>query len=266
MNNASGIYKITSPSGNFYIGSATNFRTRWALHRHELNHHKHANAILQHAVSKYGIDNLIFTPILYCEPKDLLLYEQLAIDIMSPSYNICKIAGSVRGVTRSLETRRKIANAHMGKLHTEETKKLLSKLNSGENNKRFGVTLDSNTKAKISQALTGKYIGKNNKHYGVKRTEDTKRKISLACSGKNHAQFGCHPWENRAAKKELWAIADTCYQIWIHNGKPTGYKLKAIMMTEYDCNNIVKYFLSGWIPKIDEAWVSWVSGFNHKGI
>ena len=66
------------------------------------------------------------------------------------------------GAVRSVETKKKLSEAHLGKTHTEEQKKARSERMSGENNPM----------------------------YGVPRTEETKKKISQAKSGEKHPQYG----------------------------------------------------------------------------
>ena len=53
-----GIYKITSPSGNCYVGSSQNIEARWYHHKHGMKRQTHhCNALNQTAI-KYGVENL----------------------------------------------------------------------------------------------------------------------------------------------------------------------------------------------------------------
>jgi group I intron endonuclease len=134
----SGIYTITSPSGKMYVGSAKDFDYRWSKHSYDLRKGVHHCKLLQSASNKYGFSNLVFKRLLVCELKDLLFYEQRAIDILKPEYNIAKIAGSNLGIkhspetiqrmkdSRTLEVRTRISNAHKGKPKSEIHKKNLS--------------------------------------------------------------------------------------------------------------------------------------------
>lgn len=106
----SGIYKIESPSGGFYIGSAANFGQRWYSHRSQLRKGRHHNQPLQRAYNKYGLERLRFIQLLVCRPSDLLMFEQRAIDILVPPYNTCPSAGSRMGSTHSPEARAKMAS------------------------------------------------------------------------------------------------------------------------------------------------------------
>jgi len=77
-------------------------------------------------------------------------------------------------------------NFWQGKTHTESTKKLLSLLNSGENNPMFGKKLTEEQRNKISKNQTGKPLSQQHKlaisksKVGIPRSEETKRKISEA--------------------------------------------------------------------------------------
>lgn len=122
MNNSSGIYSITSPSGKLYIGSAVHFIRRRGIHLHALRHGKHHSSILQKAFDKYGEKEISFEQILFCEPKDLLFYEQLILDAFKPEYNICKVAGSSLGLKRSAETKQKLSKFRTGSVMSEDVR------------------------------------------------------------------------------------------------------------------------------------------------
>lgn len=113
----SGIYKITTPSGKFYIGSSINIFKRWREHKWQLKTNRHHSPLLQKVWDKYK-DKLKFEVILICIPEHLLLYEQIAIDSLKPEYNICKIAGSTLG--------RKLTTEHKAKISAYSSKKKLS--------------------------------------------------------------------------------------------------------------------------------------------
>lgn len=132
-----GIYKILNiVNGNFYIGSALNFKKRKSFHLRDLKNDKHHNKHLQNAYNKYGKDNFIFELISICEKENLMKIEQYYIDSTNPQYNIQRIAGgSALGLKRSKETCERISKALTGKKASRETR------------------------LKQSQAKIGKYIG-----------------------------------------------------------------------------------------------------------
>jgi hypothetical protein len=75
-------------------------------------------------------------------------------------------------------------NFWQGKTHTEETKKILSLLNKGENNPMFNKKLTEEQKLKISTKQIGRPLSDSHKlsisksKTGIPRSEETKRKIS----------------------------------------------------------------------------------------
>lgn len=116
----SGIYQISFPSGRRYIGSAKNFAIRWRGHKTKLKAGKHCNRILQAAWDKYE-GAALFERLLICAPEDLLFYEQMAIDSLSPEINVLTVAGSSLGYKHTEETKAKFKNRRRGVV-TEEGK------------------------------------------------------------------------------------------------------------------------------------------------
>lgn len=199
----SGIYKIESrASKNFYIGSAVDVVSRWRQHRHHLNKGTHHSPALQNAWEKYGGDFFEFTVLLYCDKQNLIFFEQRAIDVALPEYNICKIAGSTLGrraseATRaklsarvwSAESREKARVASLGNTSRRGKTGKLSAVRSGKpltkehkSNIRIantGHAVSEETKAKISRALQGNTNAK-----GAVVTESTRAKISAKMKGR----------------------------------------------------------------------------------
>ena len=105
----SGIYRIRNIiDDKGYIGSASYFNHRFIGHRTVLRKNKHHSIHLQRAWNKYGEDQFKFEIIEILEnpTKELLLQrEQYWIDYYKSydkyfGYNICKIAGSCKGIER----------------------------------------------------------------------------------------------------------------------------------------------------------------------
>ena len=117
----SGIYIIEAPTGAMYVGSAINLQGRKREHFSQLRRGVHRNSRLQAAFVKHG-DGLEFRVLIVCRPCDLIFFEQRAINILSPGYNIALVAGSCLGIKRGEETRRRLSVAHLGKKDTPETK------------------------------------------------------------------------------------------------------------------------------------------------
>jgi group I intron endonuclease len=91
------------------------------------------SALLKHGIAKFKLEILV-----YCSQKKCIKLEQEHINLLNPSYNILKIAGSPLGEIRSEKTRAKMSVA-----------------NKGKNNPMFGKTLSAVTRAKISASLKG---------------------------------------------------------------------------------------------------------------
>jgi excinuclease UvrABC nuclease subunit len=186
MNKFTGIYKIINNLTNeFYIGSAVNFDKRWKEHKRRLNKGTHHSPILQNAWVKYGEFSFSFIIILYCERDNLLLYEQRAINVYKPKYNISPTAGSTLGAKHSLETKQKISNIligntyRKGKPSTETVKKQTSERLRGNTHRR-GKPNSEETRKKISEANKGKPSPMTGKIH----TREAKKKISKALLGK----------------------------------------------------------------------------------
>lgn len=105
IENCSGIYRIRNITTNdVYIGSTTRFSKRWRAHYVDLVRGTHHSKYLQRVWNKYGSHNLKYEILLLCEPKDLLFYEQLMLDLYKPVYNSQIVAGSNLGIKQSKET------------------------------------------------------------------------------------------------------------------------------------------------------------------
>jgi group I intron endonuclease len=113
---------LNTITGQFYVGSAINFDSRWHRHTSDLNKNKHHCSKLQEAWDEYGKDVFVFKKHEHVDDLSLLLKEEQKYidqhwDDGVICYNKCKTAGS-----------------WLGMKHTEETKVILSKAKQGTNN------------------------------------------------------------------------------------------------------------------------------------
>ena len=169
VEDTSGIYIIKNTlNGNFYVGSACNFRKRWNQHKSALLKNKHDNQHLQKAVNKYGIAAFSFEIICNCRPQDLIYFEQLCINLLKPVYNIQKIAGSMFGYRHSEKSKKKMSESHMGK----DSSCWLGRKHSAE--------------AKINMSKAQKIRGSNGCE-GRIVSEETRKQISLKLQGCQNA-------------------------------------------------------------------------------
>jgi group I intron endonuclease len=171
---ATGIYKITSPSGKVYIGQAWNIKRRFREYTYLWK--SKTQIKLHSSFKKYGINNHKFE-IIHELPEDITqsvldTYEQLYMDL----YRDCNIellnlreAGS-RG-KHSKESKDKLSIAHTGKIMTDETKKRISENRKGKNtglsNSMYGIGLTGEAKERMRHSKIG-----------TKVSEETKKKMS----------------------------------------------------------------------------------------
>lgn len=179
-----GIYQIrNTTNGKTYVGSAASLRRRWYEHCSYFRRGAHPNRYLQRAWDKHGAAAFVFEPLFVCAKDMLLFYEQRAIDVMAPAYNLSPTAGNTLGVkhtpetcARMSESRRGVkqkpehvaarASSNRGKKRTEETKARIAAAATGRacppetkaklSARYLGGTLPQETKAKISAALKGR--------------------------------------------------------------------------------------------------------------
>ena len=162
---SSGIYQIRNTVNNKqYIGSAVNLNKRWKEHRLALRKGIHHSVLLQRAWNKYTEDSFEFRIIEECEKAGLIKREQYYLDSLNPEYNVCKIAGSQRGMKRSVETKKKMSIVRKGRKLSVEWIENISRGMSGENHPGFGKHRSEETKRKISETRIAKCLsaGQNN--------------------------------------------------------------------------------------------------------
>jgi group I intron endonuclease len=185
-----GIYEIrNNVNGKQYIGSAKCFHTRFRKHKSTLLNGNHHAVKLQRAWDKYGSGAFTFSPILLCEPKDLLMYEQLcmdALDAYKSGYNSTIKANSSLGLTRSTATRQRISKAKTGKALSEIHRQAISTGGKGR-------VKTAEERRKISLANTGKkkspaHIEKMRQaNLGKTYSDETKQKVSASLMGNSRA-------------------------------------------------------------------------------
>ena len=181
----SGVYRIRNQTtGDFYIGSSVDLRGRWWKHLNHLRRQIHSNPKLKNAWSKHGEKSFVFEVILYCDPEDCVMYEQIAMDCCQPRYNCVLIAGNGNwlGKKHSLETKEKMRRIKTGQKHSQKTKQLMSEQRRGENHCFYGKRHSAEARQKMSLVKMGKYLGENGPSSKLKKN-DVKRIIRLLQSG-----------------------------------------------------------------------------------
>lgn len=134
--------------------------------------------------------------------------------------------------------------------------------------RRYSDSLKGSSNPNYNGESRKKYIKKNgipevSKNY---ITEEWRDKISKRMIGDKNPIAGIKPWNHPRAtdySKSVWKHADTIYQVWTDNSKPSYCKLYTLINNKCYTNdsrvigpymNIVKYFRKAWIPMQDLEW------------
>ena len=84
----SGIYKVTNTvTGDFYIGSSKDVKSRWESHKWPSTWNKHPNNPMYLDIQKYGVDKFVFEILEEVEIEQLKEKEQQFIETLKPTYN-----------------------------------------------------------------------------------------------------------------------------------------------------------------------------------
>ena len=133
------IYKISFPNNpKVYIGKTVSPNVRW--YRHQLNARNDSNLHIHCAMRKYGIENAIFEVIATCLEEEYGDESEIGLiaqyDSFRNGYNM--------------------TTGGEGSRPSEETRRKLSELHSGENNPFFGKRHTKESKKKNRDSNTGK--------------------------------------------------------------------------------------------------------------
>jgi group I intron endonuclease len=168
--NKSGIYFLTNLiTSDIYVGQSINLGKRLGQYLTLSYLEDRNNLIISRALVKYGYINFSISILEYCDKPNLTEKEQDYINLLNPTYNILKVAGSLSGYKHSLESRDKrskslkgmyvgIKSSFYGKTHTEKTKEIMSLDRQGIDNYFYGKTHSEETKQLMRQkALNRKH-------------------------------------------------------------------------------------------------------------
>lgn len=152
-----GVYEIRNLiDGKAYIGSSKDVKERWDVHNRLLKTGKHHSKHLQNAVKKYGIENFQFRILFQCELKDLIFFEQRAIDTYKAfpeGYNSRPRAESCLGHKQTLEHIKKRSEARIGKKMSKEA--IENRTNSRRKNGNF--IYSEEYKEKMAESMKKRY-------------------------------------------------------------------------------------------------------------
>lgn len=181
----SGIYLITSPSGNQYVGSAANFEQRWRQHFSLLRRGRHHSPALQAAFNKYGEAAMVFSVLFRCQKEKLILCEQAAMDLLQPKYNINPTAGNWLGRKHNDLARVRMSLAKLGtkrEPHSPETRAKIAASNKGKVRSAETIARIKATRPNMFSPDALKRIGEASK--GRVKSDEAKAKVSAALKGR----------------------------------------------------------------------------------
>ena len=218
-----GIYKITSPSQNIYIGKSIDIYDRWKYY----DKLKCKGQIrLYRSLIKYGVKNHKFEIIHTCIECELSKWEIFYIkkyNSFNTQHGLNLSMGGLGGRI-SDEAKKKISDFHKGKQWMLGRKQSVeSKLKMSIAKK--GIKLSKEHKDKLSLSHRGKTLSKTHRfnisksNKGRTISEETKRKIGLKNSGKIPSQ----------KTREIWSKQRKGNKNWLgkHHSEETKKKIRA---------------------------------------
>jgi group I intron endonuclease len=130
-----GIYCIENTINHKkYIGQSNDIHKRWNSHRRELKNQNHGNKYFQREWNKYGKENFLFYILEVCKEAELDNKEIFYINKFSTyvsGYNLTTGGEGRRGYHLTEEQKNTIKNSRPNFKHSEETKKYISKIQTG---------------------------------------------------------------------------------------------------------------------------------------
>lgn len=175
MTDVAGVYILELAIGT-YVGSSKHVRRRILRHLADLRRGNHSNPKLQRAFNKHGIQST--RTLLICREDDLLVFEQRALDILKPRYNLTPTAGRNTGHRHNTETLVRMRESgkrawlDRSRVVGDDQKQRISASSKGR-------IFSEETRAKISAAKLG-----------IKRTPEQRAAMSAAKMGRKINQRG----------------------------------------------------------------------------
>lgn len=153
--NKPGIYCLVNVSnGHCYIGSSSNLPNRMRNYLNEgfLNNKNNVNMPIVNALLKYGSDNFAMLIIEYTDLDVIIIRETHLIAKLQPYYNVLKQGYSSIGYKHTEATKELLSDLAKNRTHSPETKALIAKSLTGENNPFFGKKHLDESKLKMVKA------------------------------------------------------------------------------------------------------------------
>lgn len=150
-----GVYCLVNlTNGNIYIGSSINLgvRMRNYLNTTFLKNRKNSNMPITKSLLKYGHDNFSVLIIEYVDMKNITSRETYYITHHLPYYNVLKQGYSSLGYKHTEDTKKMLSELAKNRIHSDETKALISKALTGENNPFYNKKHSVESKLRMIEA------------------------------------------------------------------------------------------------------------------
>ena len=151
----SGVYYfINNVNGHSYVGSSINLASRMRnyLNVSFLKSKQNINMPIVHALLKYNHSNFSVWILEYVEADQLTLVETRYITNLIPYYNVLKQGYSSIGYKHTEETKLLLSELASNRVHSEQTKSLISKALTGENNPFYSKSHSMEAKVRMIEA------------------------------------------------------------------------------------------------------------------
>jgi group I intron endonuclease len=151
----SGIYcLINKNNGHSYVGSSINLASRMRnyLNTAFLKSKQNINMPIVKALLKYNPSNFKLLILEYVDLKTLTIRETYYITYVLPYYNVLKQGYSSLGYIHTEETKVLLSQLAKNRVHTNETKGLIARALTGENNPFYNKSHSMENKVRIIEA------------------------------------------------------------------------------------------------------------------
>jgi len=151
----SGVYcLINKVNGHLYVGSSINLASRMRnyLNKAFLKSKQNANMPITRSLLKYDYSNFSLLILEYVEAEFLTSRETFYIANIIPYYNVLKQGFSSLGYIHTEETKKLLSELAKNRTHSDNTKGLIARAVTGENNPFYNKSHSIESKIRIIEA------------------------------------------------------------------------------------------------------------------
>lgn len=189
FNTFEGVFVYLLKANNiYYIGSGK--KNRPSHHKSYLKRKKHDNSYMQNVVNKHGIKIFYFCPLIQIPLEYIKFRDQIEnsyiklFDTYNNGYNLCEFADSPKlGRIVTVETRKKISMANMGRISHNKGKKLSEKTKQKIRKARLGTKHSIEAKQRMSKIRKDKKVWTGDNNPSIK---NPKKGVDSPNFGKKH--------------------------------------------------------------------------------